>query len=144
MDRSAQRMTQEYKNELFKNFEISTSKYTAYSNLRVEANIFFREESRQTREEAKNSKTDELKRLRKHNDDLAEYVQKLESYENIGSVRDDLSYRKLKTESERHKEKVQYEIENPPFVTPTIEIPKLPDIPSPRENQARVENTVTL
>ena len=106
--------------------------------------IFFREESRQTREEAKNSKTDELKRLRKHNDDLAEYVQKLESYENIGSVRDDLSYRKLKTESERHKEKVQYEIENPPFVTPTIEIPKLPDIPSPRENQARVENTVTL
>ena len=104
---------------------------------------FFLEESRQTREEAKNSKIDELKRLRKHNDDLAEYVQKLESYENIGSVRDDLSYRKLKTESERHTEKVQYEIENPPFVTPTIEIPKLPDIPSPRENQARVENTRT-
>ena len=103
---------------------------------------FFLEESRQTREKAKNSKIDELKRLKEQNDDLAEYVRKLESYENIGSVRDDLSYRKLKTESERHTEKVQYEIENPPFVTPTIEIPELPDIPSPRENQGRVEHTV--
>ena len=49
---------------------------------------------------------DELKRLQEDNDDLAGYVQKLESYENIGSVRDDLSYRKLKIESERHEEKV--------------------------------------
>lgn len=104
----------------------------------------FLEGNRQTREDAKNSKIDELKRLQEHNDDLTEYVQKLESYENIGSVRADLSYQKLKIESERHKEKVQYEIENPPFVTPTIEIPKLPDIPSPRENQARVKTTFTV
>ena len=66
-------------------------------------------------------------------------MKKLESYENIGAVRDDIEFRKLKMEAENHSRKVAHELAHPPFVTPTIQIPELPEIPSPRENIGRVQ-----
>ena len=70
--------------------------------------------------------------IKEQNVKLEKELLHLQTYERIGSIRDQMKIKSLERRQENYDAKIKYELEHPPFNTPTIIPPQLPELESPR------------